>query len=290
MLHLKTDDELRFFVENPAYYQAELVQAARQELRRRYPAPAVPSVSAAPPVLAAPAPAPLVAPALAPVVAPAQPLATPYAEPEAPPRRAGSWVLPTSVAVVLLLAGLGFWHKASRHRPAPARLAAPARPAAPAAPRPLETAVSAPPLPTFEVEGCVEQALTRVPAAEKADEQHLHQYQAISRRFWAAQPLSAHLLEQAQRGQPNPLFKSQALLVLGLWHDFDRTLIYSYDFGPVMGDHLRRMKAVARQQRAALTVLANAATLHQPLRLTDAQLVAGQQALPQLLAPLQPNP
>ena len=38
VLLLKTDAELRFFVENPSYYQEELVAAARRELRRRYPA------------------------------------------------------------------------------------------------------------------------------------------------------------------------------------------------------------------------------------------------------------
>lgn len=277
MLHLKTDDELRFFVENPAYYQAELVQAARQELRRRYPAPVAPA-----PTPAAPTPAPPGWPETQP------PVAALYAEPEDAPHRATAWVLPTSVAAVVLLAGLGFWHKASHPRPAPAAAAAATAP--PPAPAPLETAISAPPLPTVDVENYVEQALTQVPAVEKANEQHLSQYQAISRRFWAAQPPSAHLLAQVQRGQLNPAFKSQALLALSLWSDFDRTLIYSYDFGPVMGDHFRRMKAVAKQQRAALTALTTAATANQPLRLSEAQLVAGQRDLPQLLAPLQPHP
>lgn len=35
VLHAKTDAELQFFVENPGYYHADLVAAARQELRRR---------------------------------------------------------------------------------------------------------------------------------------------------------------------------------------------------------------------------------------------------------------
>ena len=271
VLHLKTDAELRFFVENPTYYQAELVAAARQELRRRHP------VSAQPQPLDA---------------APATPAAADYEE--AAPRRATAWLLPASVAVVLLLAGAGFWGK-SRHQPSAAAAGAgrPTQAAAaakPAAPRPLETAISVPPLPTYDTERYVEQALSRVPAAEKANTQQLSQYQAISRRFWAAQPPSAYLLQQVQQGKVNPLFGAQATQVLASWQEFDRTLIYSYDFGPVMGDHFQRMKTIARQQRAALTELSNTAAAHQPLHLVAPQLVAEQQALPQLLAPLLAKP
>ncbi|MGI4867919.1 MAG: hypothetical protein ACRYFZ_28640, partial [Janthinobacterium lividum] len=146
------------------------------------------------------------------------------------------------------------------------------------------------PLPTYSADGYIKQALAKVPASEKANEQLLAQYQAVSRLFWVAQQPSAQLIQQAQQGTPNPMFASQASFVLGLWHDFDRTLRYHYDFGPVMDDHFSRMKTIANQQRAALVELANAAATQQPLRLTDAQLVAGQQALPQLLAPLQPSP
>lgn len=270
MLHLKTDAELRFFVENPTYYQSELVAAARQELRRRYPAAAV----AAPPPLAPPTAAPA-------EEIPAD-VADTYYE-KAAPRWATSWVVPASVVVVLLLAGAGFWGKARHNQPvAKATHVA----AAPAAPRPLETAISVPPLPTYDTERYVEQALSRVPAIEKANEQHLSQYQAISRRFWAAQQPSAYLIEQVQQGKNNPLFGAQAAQVLALWQEFDRTLIYSYDFGPVLGDHFQRMKTIAKYQRAALTELSNTVAAHQPLHLVAAQLIDEQEALLGLLAPL----
>lgn len=270
VLRLKTDAELRFFVDNPTFYQSELVAAARQELRRRHPGPALPT--AAPPP---PSPPEAMAPA---------PLETDY---EDAPRRATSWLLPASVAIVLLLAGAGFWGK-TRHQPAEASAAHAPQVATPkpAAPRPLETAISAPPLPTYDAESYVEQALSRVPAAEKANEQHLSQYQAISRRFWAAQQPSAYLIQQVQAGKANPLFGAQSAIVLASWQEFDRTLIYSYNFRPVMGDHFRRMKAIASYQRAALTELSNTAAAHQPLHLVAAQLIAAQQELPGLLAPL----
>nr|GFD52926.1 hypothetical protein [Tanacetum cinerariifolium] len=47
VLLLKTDAELRFFVENPGYYQPELVAAARRELRRRYPTASLPNAAPA---------------------------------------------------------------------------------------------------------------------------------------------------------------------------------------------------------------------------------------------------
>jgi hypothetical protein len=262
VLHLKTDAELRFFVENPGYYQAELVAAARRELRRRYPADPLPT----------PAPA-----------AEAVAVVTEY---DAPAPRKPTWLLPTVGAAVLLVAGLSFWGKGDKPRqPAPT----PAAVARPAGPPTLETDITAPPLPKFDTERCVGQALARVPAAEKANDQHLDQYRIISRFFWAAQKPTAYLLRQAQQGKPNPVFKPQANMALALWQEFDQVLVYHYSFGPTMADHLARMKTVAEQQRAALTALLDATNANQPLRLEAAQQ-ATQQAMPQLLAPLGVQP
>jgi len=265
VLHLKTDAELRFFVENPGYYQAELVAAARRELRRRYPT--------------APLPTP------APASEAAEPVLTEYDVPE---QRRPSWLLPTVGAAVLLVAGLSFWGKGDKpHQPAP--VPAPAAAARPASPPTLETDITAPPLPKFDTERCVDQALARVPAAEKANDQHLDQYRIISRLFWAAQKPTAYLLGQVQQGKPNPVFKAQANMALALWQEFDQVLVYHYSFGPTMADHFARMKTVAEQQRAALTELLDATNANQPLRL-GAEQQATQQAMPQLLAPLGVQP
>ena len=145
-------------------------------------------------------------------------------------------------------------------------------------------------MPTFDTEQRVEQALTQVPAAEKANAQQLNQCQASARRFWAAQQPSAYLIGQVQQGKPNPVFKAQADLVLSLWSEFDRALTYSYSFDPVMADHFRRMKIAAEQQREALTELLNDAFANRPLHLETKQQQAAQQAAQQamsrLLAPL----
>jgi hypothetical protein len=264
VLLLKTDAELRFFIENPGFYQAELVAAARRELRRRHPTDPLPT----------PAPA-----------AEAAAVVTEY---DAPAPRKPAWLLPAVGAAVLLVAGLSFWGKGDKPRqPAPA--ATPAVAARPAGPPTLETDITVPPLPQANADRCVSQALARVPAAEKANDQHLSQYRIISRLFWAAQKPTAYLLGQVQQGKPNPVFKPQANMVLALWREFDQVLVYHYSFGPTMADHFARMKTVAEQQHAALAALLDATNANQPLRLEAAQQAA-QQAMPQLLAPLGVQP
>jgi hypothetical protein len=283
VLQLKTDAELRFFVENPGYYQAELVAAARHELRRRGPGALAPPVaSTATPVAAATEPTPVLVTPAAPIL-PAPGIYTPVVE-EAPARH--PWLLLGSIAAVLLVAGMGFWYRT----PSPQVVAAPeasSKPTHASSPDSLqlETAVASP-LPTFDTEHFVEQALALVPAAERNNEQRAAQYRAISRRFWAAQNPSAHLLRQVQQGQPNPTLLPQTILVLSLWHDFDRTQVYSYTFEPGMADHLARMKAIARYQREALGELANNCAAKRPPRLVDERTLAHQQEIPHLLAPL----
>jgi hypothetical protein len=260
ILQLKTEAELRFFVENPSFYQPELVAEARSELRRRGAGstPATPHL----PELGG---------------ASAGPAEYANARPTQP-----SWLVLGSVAAVFFLAALGFWVKSSR--PHAAGIATRAASPPKAAPQ-LEAAPSSP-IPTYDTEGYVEKALAQVPAAEKRNEQRLNQYRAVSRRFWAAQNPSAHLIERAQVGKANPVFGAQAQLVLALWHDFDRTQVYSYTFDPVMADHLARMKVVAQYQREALKELANDTEAQRPPHLDDARTLAHQQALPHLLAAL----
>lgn len=286
ILHSKTTAELRFFVDNPSFYQPELVAAAQRELQRRGPDPAPALAPAREPIVAV-APGPP-APPVAPTYAfAAQESAGQYAEQYSyvePQPASRPWLVLGSVAVVLLLAGLGFWAKSSPPR-AKHTLSSEAVITAPAAAT-LEAAPASP-IPYYNTESYVDKALAQVPATEKTDEQRLNQYRAVSLRFWAAQNPSAHLIRQAQAGQANPVFGPQAQLVLGLWHDFDRTQVYSYSFGPVMADHLARMKVIAQYQREALKELANDAEAQRPPHLDDDQTLAHQQALPHLLAALE---
>ncbi len=267
VLQLKTDAELQFFVDNPSYYQPELVAAARRELRRRQPAQVPLALFAAPPA--------------------AIPEEIDPAYEEAPQHR--PWLLLGGVVVVLAVVGLGFWNKpflTAAKRPTPTPSSQAAKPAPPAEPLKLETAVSSP-IPYFDTEGYVDKALALVPAAEKKNDQRVNQYRAISRRFWAAQNPTAHLIRQAQQGKANPVFGAQVRVVLEQWHDLSRVLVYSYQFDPVMTDHLDRMKIISQYQRNALLDLAKDCDTELPPHLDDERTLHEQQEVVRLLAPLE---
>jgi hypothetical protein len=262
VLLLKTDTELQFFINNPSFYQPELVAAAQRELRRRQPH--------ATPTLASSAELP-------------EPALMPVDFDEAPRRQ--SWALPSSIAVLAAIAGLGFWARqpaAAEHPTPPTTTTTPA--AKPQSLK-LETAVSSP-IPFYDTEGYVDKALALVPAAEKTNDQRVSQYRAISRRFWAAQNPSAHLISQAQQGQPNPVFGAQVDVVLEQWHDLSRVLAYSYDFDPVMADHLDRMKIISQYQRNALIELSNDCGAHKRPHLDSDTSLEEQEKIAHLLAPL----
>ena len=278
VLQLKTNAELQFFIDNPAYYQPELVAAARRELRRRLPAQA-PAAQVAPSARSVAEP-----------VAGSAEMLTAYHE--APRQR--RWLLPGAATLVLAVAVLGFWRKqplAVAKSPTPsASTKAPATAMASktlplADPLKLETAVSSP-IPYYDTEGYVDKALALVPAAEKKNDQLVSQYRAISRRFWAAQNPTAHLIRQAQQGKANPVFGAQVSVVLGQWHDLSRVLVYSYRFDPVMADHLDRMKIISQYQRSALLDLAKDCDTEQPPHLDEKRPLHEQQEVVHLLAPL----
>jgi hypothetical protein len=195
--HQKTDAELQFFLDNPGYYQPELVEEARRELRRR-------GVLQSPPMLP-PAPAPAYSPA--PEAAPGTGLPT------------GPVVL--GVAVVLGLSLGGFYYVQQKNNPgtANATLAKKAPPARKGPPALTEVPTSA--IPNYDVEGLVEHQLQRVPTAEraaaKAAGMPLRQYRELTKRFWAAETQTEYLLNQAQEGKAGPMFAEQTLLVRTTW-------------------------------------------------------------------------
>jgi hypothetical protein len=261
MLLLKTDTELQFFINNPSFYQPEVVAAAQREMQRRQPQAAQPYAAASSATLTE------------------QELAETNFD-EAPRRQA--WVLPSAVAVLALIAGLGFWSRQPATAESPA---AKTKSATKPLSLKLETAVSSP-LPYYDTEGYVDKSLALVPAAEKTNDQRVNQYRAISRRFWAAQNPSAHLIKLAQQGQPTSVFGSQVDVVLAQWHDLSRVLAYSYDFDPVMADHLDRMKIISQYQRNALIELSNDCGAHKRPHLDSESSLEEQAKLAHLLAPL----
>ena len=258
MLRAKTDAELLFFVENPSFYQPDLVETAWQELRRRGIRPAA---------MAAATPASIT---------------TDYPDnpdDEAPARRT-PWVVAATLALALAVAAGGFF--ALR----------PARPVASAGARPdrlspdslkLETVA---PLPAFDPEQNVDRQLALVPAAEKTQAQALRQFTGLSRRFWRAQNPSVYLIQQSDKVLSYPVFTNQLALVQSQWNDLYKGLVYSYDLPPTMADHLARMRVIARIQRATLKELQADCDNQKPLELAGRTQLA-QDTAQHLLQPLQ---
>ncbi|MVN78597.1 hypothetical protein GO988_19875 [Hymenobacter sp. HMF4947] len=253
----KTDAELLFFVENPSFYQPELVDAARRELRRRG---ALPQPAAA------------------------TPLETVYADfdQESPTRRP-PWLLIASIALVLAVAAAGFFSLKNDAAPPARAVAGPGHLSADSLK--LES-VEARPLPNFDAEKNVDKELALIPATEKTKAQSVRQFQGLSRRFWRAQNPSLYLIQQAGGVTSYPIFLGQLDLVQTQWNDLYKGLVYSYDLPPTMADHLARMRVIARINRKALKELQAKAATQRPLELAGSTQLALDSAQ-HLLLPLQ---
>ena len=218
VLRAKTDAELQFFVDNPGYYHADLVAAARQELRRR---------------------------GLGPAPRPATADPTEAYEEETPATRR-PLRLAAGVLGLAAVAGVLYWSS----RPAP--VVAPIPRPAPT----LET-VASHAIPNFDIDKLVETQLARVPAAEKQTPQTLRQFKSLTRRFWTAETQSEFLTAQATAGQASPAFAEQARLARETWRDWNKAAVYGYRLGPTMQTQYERMGQVASSQQHILEMLPN---------------------------------
>ncbi|WP_046245600.1 hypothetical protein [Hymenobacter terrenus] len=223
----KTDAELLFFVEHPAHYAPGMVEAAQRELRRRGVAPS------------------------APVAPPPPSTEYPPANEDAAPKT-GLYILGLTVLLVISLAV--FYLIKQKNSPSSVVAAAPAK-VRKAPPRLIEVATSA--IPNYDgvVAAAVARQLRDVPAAEKADAQHLRQFRELSKRFWAAETQSEYLINQAYDGKAGPMFADQALVARGTWQIWNDANVYSYKFGPVMREKLSRMSQAASGQQHILDQL-----------------------------------
>ncbi|WP_223651014.1 hypothetical protein [Hymenobacter psoromatis] len=219
-LRAKTNTELQFFVDNPGFYHADLVEAAQRELRRRDVAPAA----------ALPPPAPY---------SPAE------AEP-APTPATRRWPLLAGL-LVLGAAGTGWlWHTRTP-------VTTPANRPGQLSPDSLRLeSVRAHPLPSFDTDAIVAAQLVRVPTSEKQEAQALRQFRELGRRFWSAETQTEFLTNQAHAGQVSPMFAEQALLVRENWRAWNKAVVYSYRFGPTMQGQFERMAQAASSQQHIL--------------------------------------
>jgi hypothetical protein len=240
-LRTKTDAELQFFVDNPGYYHADLVLAARQELRRR---------------------------GLAPTPPPAEAVADYADEPAAGPNRR-----PLLIGVALLgfVGAGGAWLWASQPAAQPLAAGQLTHPHRSADSLKLET-VEAHPIPSFDVDKLVAEQVATIPAAEKQKPQELRQFKGLCRRFWAAETQTEFLTAQAHAGQAGPMFGEQTLVARQTWRDWNKAVVYSYRFGPKMKDQLERMAGTASSQQH---ILANLPDLLEGRKfLTDKEMVS----------------
>lgn len=269
-LRAKTDAELQFYVDNPSFYHADIVAAARLELMRRGAAPSEPRT-------AIPTPTPAAEPASAATYSP-----TAYTVDEVEPpaaRRPLLWV----AALVLMLAGVWLWQKRT---PAVAPVAM-SRPhhRSPDSLKLVEVVTH--PLPSYDTDPIVATQVAQIPAAEKQQAAALRQFRELCRRFWAAETQTEFLTNQAHAGQAGDLFADQALVVRGTWRDWNKAVVYSYDFGPKMKDQLQRMAQVASSQQHILDRMPG--LLAGRKFLTDKELVAREADVQDLLRGIRPT-
>ncbi|MBD2723942.1 hypothetical protein [Hymenobacter armeniacus] len=218
--HQKTEAELRFLIEHPEYYQPDLIESARRELRRR---------------------------GLLQMEMPA--LEPQNLEAPASVARAGRGVNFLNLALAALVLGLGYYYYARQQRGGGVQaVAASARPK----PMPRLTEVPTSAIPTYDVAGVVRRQLATVPAREKTNEEHLRQFRELCKRFWAAETQTEYLTGQAHAGKAGPMFAEQTLVARQSWHEWNRAAVYHFKFGPVMANQMDRMREAASSQQHIL--------------------------------------
>ena len=238
--HQKTDAELQFFVAHPELYQADLIDMAWRELKRRQVSAA--PVEAAPDAFAA-APAPI-------PFAPAEPYQPPVYEP-APDR---TMLKRVALGIGLLALGGGFYYLKQGNDDALAEVRARAEEVRRRPPAQLvEEKTSA--IPSYDVAGIVARQLARIPASERADAKALRQFRELAKRFWDAETQTEYLTNQAHAGEAGPMFADQALVARQTWSNWNKAAVYSYKFGPVMTRQLSAMSEAASSQQHILDQL-----------------------------------
>jgi hypothetical protein len=237
VLRAKTDAELHFFVDNPGYYHADLVAAARQELQRR---------------------------GLSPTPAASAPIDEAYyAEEDEPSSNRRPLLIAAAVLGFVGVGGALLWSG----QPAAKPLAAPRSPHS----LTLES-VDSHPIPSFDIDKMAADQVAHIPAAEKKKAQELRQFRGLCERFWAAEAQTEFLTAQAHAGQAGPLFADQTLVARETWRAWNKAAVYGYHFGPVMQEQYQRMAKTASSQQHILTNLPD--LLNGRKFLTDKEMLA----------------
>lgn len=235
----KTDAQLLFLAQHPELYHADLINAARRELRRR-------GVSPDP---AQPEPLPRAAHIL------------PYAEEVEPAfwQRPAPWV---GLLAALLIGGILYW--SNLQSKAAAALAAQQ---AEEGPVQLET-VATHLIPTFDslTRTQIAQEMRQLSAAERTeDTAATRKYRLLATRYWNAENQSAYLLDQFNGTAADAGLASQAPVVVEEWRRLTKALVYNHGLTAVLSERMDVMRRAAYLRIETLEEVARHAQNNQPI-------------------------
>ena len=230
----KTDAQLLFLVQHPELYHANLIAAARRELRRR---------------------------GVSPDPAPSEPDLLP-SEAEAEPafwQRPAAWV---AVVSVLLIGGLLYWSN-QQSKAAQAQAAQQAQ----EAPIELET-VETHRIPTFDslTRTQIAQEMRQLSVAERTeDTAATRRYRILATRYWNAENQSVYLFSKLNGTAADAALASQAPVVVEEWRRLTKALVYDHSLTPVLAERMNLMRRAAYLRIETLQEVARRAQNDQPI-------------------------
>lgn len=218
-LSQKTDGELLFLAQHPELYHADLIAAARRELRRRgiSPDPAQPE--------------PL----------PRENYILPYQEEQEPSlwQRPTPWVV---LLAVLLVGGILYWK--NMQNKATQAVAAQQETEGPIELETVETHL----IPTFDslTRTQIAQEMRQLsPAARSEDTTATRKYRLLATRYWNAENQSAYLFNQLKGDSSDVALASQAPVVIEEWRRLTKALVYNHGLTATLAERMDLMRRAA---------------------------------------------
>ncbi|MDF7813698.1 hypothetical protein [Hymenobacter sp. YC55] len=218
-LSQKTDSELLFLAQHPELYHADLIAAARRELRRRgiSPDPAQPE--------------PL----------PRENYILPYQEEHEPSlwQRPTPWVV---VLAVLLIGGVLYWNNMQKQ--ASQAVAAQQEEEGPIELETVQTHL----IPTFDslTRTQIAQELRQLsPSALSEDTTATRKYKLLATRYWNAENQSTYLFKQLKGNADDVALARQAPVVIEEWRRLTKALVYNHGLTATLAERMDLMRQAA---------------------------------------------
>ncbi|HEX8424770.1 hypothetical protein [Hymenobacter sp.] len=216
----KTDAQLLFLAQHPELYHADLIAAARRELRRRgvSPDPAQPE--------------PL----------PRENYILPYQEDTELSfwQRPAPWV---ALLAVLFIGGILYWSNMNT-KAAQALAAQQAKEEGPVTLESVETHV----IPTFDslTRTQVAQEMRQLSAADRTeDTTATRKYKLLATRYWNAENQSTYLLKQLKGTAADKAVAGQAPVIIEEWRRLTKALVYNHGLTATLAERMDLMRRAA---------------------------------------------